>query len=123
MKKALLYFSILFFFSSCYYDKEEKLYPAPSCELSGEISFSKDLAPILESKCSSCHDAANASSIGGGLVIVSYTEVKASVEKNGLISSIKQDGSASPMPKNNTKLTSCQISAFESWVFNGMKDN
>ena len=114
-------FSLLF--TSCYYDKEELLYPASSCNTNSNISYSTDLVPILNTRCYFCHSSSTANLRGAGIKLDSYIELKSAIESKNLLPAINHSGSSSPMPQNSTKLTSCQISAFETWVFEGKKDN
>ncbi len=123
MKKLLTILVSTLFLSSCYKDKEEILYPSKDCSIQQNVSYKKDLVPILETRCYTCHNAANAKVKGANIILDSYTKLSEAIDNNSLISSIKQDGNASAMPKNSNKLTECQISGFETWVFEGKKDN
>lgn len=125
MKRNYLYILSILFLTSCYKDKEELLYPVQvsSCTPNKNISFTNDLKPILIQHCDKCHTSSKASKLGGGLVLETYSQVHSSVNKNNFISSIKQDGKATAMPKNEAKLSACDINAFETWVFEGAANN
>ena len=65
-------------FGSCYYDKEELLYPqtnAADCS-AAPAKYSTDISIIMQNKCatSGCHDAAGSA---GGTVLENYTQVAA----------------------------------------------
>lgn len=125
MKKYSYYLLLVFSccITSCYYDKEELLYPPSICTTSADISYSNDLEPIINARCNSCHSSSMANTRGAGIKLDSYNELKSAIDNKNFLSAINQDGKASPMPQNSSKLTACQISAFETWVFEGKNDN
>jgi len=111
------------YLSSCYYDVEQELYPANPCDTS-TVSFSNQITTTLQSYCLSCHSTNSASSLGNGIVLETYTGIKAQVDNGKLISAITQDGTASPMPKNaGTKIPSCDIAMITAWIGNGAPNN
>jgi uncharacterized membrane protein len=66
---------------SCYYDKEELLYPGNNtidCNTTA-AKFSSNVQPLITSKCaaSSCHDA----SAAGGIILQNYTQVSSVKER------------------------------------------
>jgi hypothetical protein len=112
-----------FIFSSCYYDKEELLYPKSSCEKIGNISYSIDIVPVLSKKCYACHDQINADSKGNGLRLDTYFSFKSAIAEANLIKAINHQSGAVKMPKNASKLSECEISTIETWSFEGNKNN
>lgn len=108
----------LLMFTSCYYDVEEVLYPG--CDTSN-VTFSHDVQNALKTSCLSCHNAN--SLIGGGINLEGYDAVKVYVDNGKLLSSIKHDGKASPMPKNGAQLSKCVINKIEAWINNGAPNN
>jgi cytochrome c5 len=113
-------FTVLaFFFSSCYYDNEEALYPSlnNTCDTTN-VTFSGTISPILANNCYSCHSNANAA-FGANVHLEAYADVVTNSPK--IIVSIKQTGTK-PMPPSG-KLKDCSITQFDIWVRNGMLNN
>lgn len=123
MKKITLYTFLFVFLSSCYTDKEEILYPDKDCSIQSNVSYKNELVPILETRCYSCHDASKAKIKGGGIQLDNFEKFNDAVNSFNLLLSIQHKGGVSPMPQNDNKLTTCQISAFETWIFEGQKNN
>ena len=113
--------------SGCYYDTEEELYPdsgkTTTCDTTN-VRYSVEVKTILDAKCNStaCHGG---SSNPSGIPLDNYANVKAylDVEKAQLISSIVQDGNASNMPKNASKLVDCDINMIKTWINKGYPEN
>lgn len=110
-------------FEGCYYDKADKLYPVAStgCDTSN-ATFSLTVAPILTQNCAiaSCHDAA---SQAGGYNFTVYADVKTAVESGMFIGDIYQQSGFNPMPKQGSKLSSCDLSKISAWVNAGTLNN
>jgi hypothetical protein len=111
-------------FSSCYYDKEEELYPdqiAIGCDTSN-VRYSVEIKAIFDAKCNSCHAGVNAS---GNIRLETYQNVKTYIDASGprLVSSIAQDGNASAMPQGQPKLPDCDIDKVKIWVNAGYPEN
>ena len=64
-------------------------------------------------------------SIGGGIDLEGYDDLKVHVDNGKFLSSITHDGNASFMPKsaNNTKLPDCDISQITAWINAGAPNN
>jgi hypothetical protein len=115
---------VLLVFSSCYYDKEEELYPdsiAAGCDTSN-VRYSVEVKTIFDSKCISCHSGVNPS---GGISFNTYQDVKTYLDASStrLISSIVRDGNASEMPQGQPKLADCDIGKIKKWVNAGYPEN
>ena len=117
----LLNILLLFFLSSCYYDKEEELYPDTNNQCDTlNVKYSTHISQLMSSYCNNCHGA-NAASIGGGIDLRTYNEVKAEIDRiYGCIDF--QDG-YSPMPQNSSKLNDCKITQFRIWKNQGGLNN
>lgn len=109
---------------SCYFDNEEELYPAESCN-NENVSFREDVIPILESACYNCHDLANAPVLGDGINLEGYSKLKSylDIDSNKFLGSLKWNGQGSPMPKNASKLDVCSINKIEVWINEGQLNN
>lgn len=106
----------------CYYDKEEILYPAGSCD-TATVTYGATVSGIINTNCNVCHSTASANANGGGIQLDSYTKLKVYVDNGRLMGSINHAGGFSPMPKNATKLNGCDISKIQAWVNKGAPNN
>jgi hypothetical protein len=107
--------------ASCYYDNEETLYPdSYNCTAVTDPSFNSDVQPLFDSRCNNCHSGSFPSA---GIRLDNYTEVQKYVKDGSLMGSINQTSGFSPMPKNSSKLTSCQIETIQNWINSGAVDN
>ena len=113
--------------TSCYYDTEEELYPDSGSVVCDTISvsYTNDIVPIMNSKCSTpgCHAGANAAA---GIPLETYAGVKEYIDadKARFISSIIWDGNASTMPKGaSTKMIDCNINTIKAWINSGYPNN
>ncbi len=85
-----------------------------------QVSFKTSVFPIVETYCLGCH---NGNSPGGGIYLRNYSDLVA-VAKNGkLWGSINHETGYSPMPKNASKLSTCQLATFKIWIDNGTPNN
>lgn len=111
--------------NACYYDKADSIYPSTSTTVCDtlNITFANQVATILTNNCNNCHGAATANSIGAGINLSTYAAAKPYITNGSLLNSILQNGKAAPMPKNATKLSSCNISVIQSWINKGALNN
>ena len=108
----------------CYKDKEELINPAKfTCNNLSNVSYATDVQPILNSYCLACHDNKSFNTIGGNLDLEDFAELTKVVNSGALLSSIKQDGTTSTMPKGADKLSICNITIIETWINEGAKNN
>ena len=103
----------IFYLTSCRYDNEEEVYP---CGVA-TVSYSVEVAPLIESNCSPCHfDAQGANDPSPSFK--TYSELKAVAENpsSRLLCRIKHEAGCSPMPKNGDQLSESDIELIESWI-------
>lgn len=107
---------IALFVVSCYYDKEELLYPQlnTACDTTN-VTFTKNIVPILSNYCWSCHSNVNAAAFGSNFKLENYSDVKAMLDR--MYNSVTHQ-SAYPMPKNSAMLNNCIITQFTIWKNN-----
>jgi len=109
---------LLALMSSCYYDKEELLYPGSNIPVdcsTVSAKFGADVAPIISSQCatSGCHDATAA----GGIVLQNYSQISAAkdrIQTRALTE--KTMPPAGPLP-------AAQINAIQCWINSGAPNN
>jgi hypothetical protein len=101
--------------AGCYYDKEAVLYPTATDCSSLNVSFSRDIQPIIQSRCavSGCHDASSGNK-GGPFTTYTQIQFKAS--------NIKVQVVSGNMPQGGT-LTAAQIKLISCWVDGGAANN
>jgi hypothetical protein len=102
---------------SCKNDKDDE----PEICDTTDMSYSNDIAPIIESNCSSgCHNGSNPAS---GFLLSSYDDLKLKVDEGRLLGAIKRQPGFSAMPKDRNPLSNCNISKIEAWVLQGAINN
>lgn len=106
--------------SSCTYDNREDEATKNEPCISSNISFSKDVKPILNSNCLSCH---NKSLAEGGIVLEDFLNVKKVVESGRLLGAINHSPGFAPMPQGGAKLPDCEITKIRTWIKEGATDN
>jgi len=114
---------IFFFFSSCYYDKEQLLYgdyTGPCTDTVGTVSYTQKVIPLLTQYCYYCHTGAFPS---GGIQMGSYTSDKAIGQNGKLYGSISHSAGFSAMPKGMAALSRCQVTLIKKWIDAGMQNN
>ena len=77
------------------------------------FAFAANVKPLIDASCLSCHSASSAS---GGVNLSTYNNIIVYVNNGKLLSSIKHDGNASPMPKNSPKWADCKIKIVENII-------
>jgi uncharacterized membrane protein len=91
------------------------------------VTFSQDVLPIFEARCTKCHGATRQSS---GLALNTYAVALAGSSAGPVI--IPQDATNSKlvevitkgiMPKNGTKLTHAEVQIISDWINAGAPDN
>jgi len=106
---------VLTFISSCYYDKKEDLYGKSQCVTTG-LTYTKDISVLVNQSCVGCH---NSSSPSAGISLQDYNSVVDCIKNGKFVGSVKQDGTASNMPKGSSKWGSCQLSKLDAWIQGG----
>ncbi len=100
----------MIWFSSCYYDNEEELYPSDnSCEIE-YVKYSIDIEPIINKSCAitSCHVAVGT----GNGVFDSYEEVKRKVDNGSFENRVIVQQN---MPPNGV-LSKCELDQIQAWL-------
>ena len=105
--------------SGCYYDKHDLLNPNSTCDTT-IVTYSGSVNPIITANCTGCHSGANAPL---GIQLDVYTNVNIQALNGKLLGAITHSSGFSPMPKNGTKLSDCNIAKISKWVSSGAPDN
>ena len=100
-----------------------------------QVSFSKNVMPILEAKCLSCHAEGSEGFEASGFSVESYAQVMKGTRDGPVIEPgssyfstlrIVVEHRAAPskaMPKNSAKLSSAEIQIIGEWIDQGARNN
>jgi len=126
MKKYFKIFIFLFIITttiSCYYDKADQVYPpvtTSNCDTSA-VKYSQQVVSILSNSCYVCHSGS--ASAGAGIKLDTYAQLSIWANSGSLLKVITHSPGVSPMPKNGSKLSDCNIATIRTWVRNGSPNN
>jgi len=84
------------------------------------FTYSGAIKPIMDNKCAGCHNPAN---LGGNIDISTYSTVRVVALNGKLYGSVSHQAGYSPMPKNSTKLSDCEIRQVQKWIAAGSLNN
>ncbi len=105
---------VVFLFSfSC---TEDKIKSPASCDVTG-VTFSKDVLPIIQKRCYSCHGNGQNQ---GGVNLDGHAKISTSPK---LYASIAHLPGAEPMPIGGSKLPQCEIDKIKAWLDAGAPNN
>lgn len=90
------------------------------CDTSN-VTYSNTIQPILENNCYTCHNADDASSIGGNIVLDNYQAVEEKATR--MLNAVQHAEGYSNMPKGQPKLDECTIAKIRIWVEEGALNN
>jgi mono/diheme cytochrome c family protein len=90
-----------------------------SCD-TANVTYSISIRSIISNKCQGCHSS---SSAGGGYDFTTYSGVKARIDDGKLWGSVNYMPGYSPMPKNGTKLSTCELAKIKKWIDAGAANN
>lgn len=116
IKSITLFFIIssLLYFSSCYYDNYEEIYPkdpntAGVCDTSN-VLYTSDIKPIFDLKCKSCHSSGNST----GCNLENYNVAKSYIIAKGfkLYDKVKNNN------HQNITLSDCEKLKIHRWTIN-----
>jgi mono/diheme cytochrome c family protein len=90
-----------------------------SCD-TGNVTYSGTIRTIIGNKCQGCHSG-NAAPLGYDFT--SYNGVKARINDGKLWGAVNHVPGYSPMPKNGTKLSDCELLSIKKWIDSGAPNN
>jgi hypothetical protein len=120
---------IVFTTNSCTYKNAQEAYPVDTLGCyRPNVSFAKDIVPILTANCYSCHSQKNAS-LGQGYVLEGYANdtlyAKTSLAGPNMYQNVS-DANVTDfyhMPKGLPSISGCEISTIKAWIDQGYKNN
>jgi hypothetical protein len=122
MKKSVINISVVIIpiivLTSCYYDNEEVLYGEEQCT-TDSVTYLSTISPIISTNCLGCHYNGNTT----GVTLETYAQVKTQADNGNLVGVVTHSPGYPAMPKNNPKLSKCDIDAITKWVESGSVNN
>ncbi|MFN8714727.1 MAG: hypothetical protein ACK5Z2_17900 [Bacteroidota bacterium] len=125
MKKlvALALVASAAFFSGCYNDNVEELYPEliinNNCDTTITPTYSGKITEIINNNCISCHNAAS----GNPYILDNYQGVAAVAASGQLVGSVFQQAGFQAMPASGPPIDNCQQVLIRKWVQAGYPNN
>ncbi len=84
------------------------------------VNYSATIRGIISNKCQGCHSGVAAS---GGIDLSTHSGVKSKVDDGRLWGAVNHMAGYSAMPKNGTKLSTCELSQIKKWMDAGAPNN
>ena len=100
--------------------KETNLTPTCTTNPSATVSYKRDVFPIIQINCLSCHDAVNHF---GGIVIENYDQIALSGKSGELYNSIMITSNGKAYMPKGGRLFDCEIELLKAWIDQGAKNN
>jgi hypothetical protein len=100
---------------------EDLYYNSGNCDTT-DITFSKNIMPLMENYCIECHKG---NTPDGDIPIENYNDVVKIASDGSLLGTIRFEQGYYPMPPppDYNKMTDCEILQIEIWIKNGMPNN
>ncbi len=92
---------------------EDSLSELTEIENPENVSYARDVKPIIESNCISCHG--NPTNFGAPNSLTTYENVRASVLNNLIDRISRAEGTSGAMPLGGPRLTQNQINTIIAW--------
>lgn len=86
---------------------------------SNSFTYAAAIKPLIDTKCVGCHGSGNST----GVDLSTYTGTRTVALNGRLYGSIAQLTGFSPMPKNSSKLSTCEIRQVQRWIQAGAPNN
>lgn len=94
-----------------------------SCETacdSARVTYSATIRPLIGNYCGGCH---NGTGLSGGIDLSTYNGLRAKVADGRLWGALNHLQGFSPMPKNSSKLSDCNLAQIRKWIAAGAPNN
>ncbi|WP_010523425.1 hypothetical protein [Aquimarina agarivorans] len=96
--------------------------PKVNCNTSEQITYTNDVAAVIEEKCFKCHAPDVYKQKASRNKIYDYQNLKKMAESGFLLGALTHKRGFVPMPyKANKKIDTCSIALISSWISTGMK--
>lgn len=108
-------------FTQCTKDNEEDLFgDTQECGDLSAVSLSKDIVPILQNACFSCHSSDTQTA---GIDLENYDRLSVVANDGRLLGAVRHDMGFASMPPSGGMLSDCDIERIEKWIDQGALDN
>jgi hypothetical protein len=87
------------------------------CDTTG-VTYAKFIQPLIANECLGCHATASS---GGGTLLNTYDQVKASAQSGKLYGDVAYLSGYNPMPKGGAQISPCFQKKIQAWIKGGMK--
>ena len=108
--KLFLLFLTAILLSNCTNDSLSDISEIETIE---NISYARDIKPIMDNSCVSCHG--NPTNFGAPNSLTTYENVKSSVLNNLIDRISRPEGTSGAMPLGGTRLTQNEINVMIAW--------
>lgn len=117
MPKTIVLFSLLtvLLASSCYYDKEDQLYPNAPCDTAAAVTFSGSIEPIIQQRCATAGCHAAGSTVGA---MTTYAEIR-----TYCVNAKFQDRVLVQKNMPPSGLNACDLGKIQRWIDAGYPNN
>ncbi|MBS1599552.1 MAG: hypothetical protein JST75_15110 [Bacteroidetes bacterium] len=109
-----LFIGALIFIESCTRNNIEKVAGSNSCDTT-QVSFQRDIQPILDNYCYQCHSNAN-KAFSNGVSLEGYDNFKGWCQSGYVLGDIRQESGFTPMPYGKPKISDCAINKIVAWI-------
>jgi mono/diheme cytochrome c family protein len=92
---------------------------AATCDVAN-VTYAGTVAPLMAKYCNGCHTGTTPQ---GNIRTGNYTALKALSSKPSFMGSMRHLSGYSPMPRNATKLSTCQLDQIQKWLDLGAKND
>ena len=89
------------------------------CDIA-QFKYAANISLIMTNNCVGCHGGASPSA---NINLSNYAGVNAQVANGRLLGAVTHTAGYSPMPKNASKLSQCQITQIQNWIGAGALNN
>jgi hypothetical protein len=117
---AVAIIGVMCWLAGCSKESADRLAGSTSTCDTTDVSYSKQILPILQDNCYSCHQGSAASS---GIDLSNFTILQEHVKNGDLASAVTHTGSVTPMPYEEPMLPSCEVNTIVAWVNQGALNN
>lgn len=109
----------LFYLNSCEYSSNDEVFVCDTVN----VSYKKDIVPILSNNCYRCHSNQNSTIFGDGVDLEGYKEDSTLISAGLILCNVKRVNGCKAMPKGAPKLPDCDIAKIQSWFNHGYPNN
>ena len=88
-----------------------------------KFTFAAAIVPILSANCYSCHATSSAPSVGGNIILDTYTGVLAEAQNGKLLGDLQHAQGFNYMPLGGSQLSECKITQVSKWIAAGAQNN